>query len=745
VAFVRSSKRSSFFKGVFMSTVLNELRNDLFSPRLVSILSIGLVMGVLLVILEISFAAMLFTGDLGAYAIPGAGITLFGALVMSAFMALSSSFKSVVALPQDAPVAVLATVGVAVAAAMPAAPGEARFMTIVALLGISSLSTALTFVMIGRFRLANLLRYMPYPVVGGFLAGSGWLLTAGSISVMCGITPGLDTLSQLASPAALWKWVPGVAYGGGLFLVMKRWSHFSLLPGSMLLCAAAFFLAFFLADYSLVDARQAGFLLSGIPSHGLWPAFSLSDLAFIDWGIAVDQLPAITTVVLVTVVMQLLNISGIELASGTEIDINHEFTAAGIANTLSGISGCHPGTPALSLSTLAFKLAGGTRLVGLTAAMVVAAVLFLGGGALEFIPKPLLGGLLLLLGLSFMDDWLVAMWHKLPKSDYGIVFSIFLFISLVGFLEGVCFGLVLTVFFFVVRFSRVSVVQEVFTARDCQSKKRRSIPHRTMLASGGERIRGYRLNGYIFFGSATTLGLRLREALDREPGPLCILLDFENVTGFDISAVNQLQRFIAVARSKETRIVFSTTSPWLQRNLERNLPAEDMQNVHLAKDLDHGLEWAEELLLDEYAARLGREKGARATLFEGAVDAALDHLDRQAAFEELVERLEPWAQQESHCAGAPIFRAGDVIAGLRLLTWGHATERSPEGHTRLRACDPGAVFYAKAAFVPQTATTEVVADVDCRSVFLPSQQVAHLSRDEPALALALQRHLILRG
>jgi len=336
------------------------------------------------------------------------------------------------------------------------------------------------------------------------------------------------------------------------------------------------------------------------------------------------------------------------------------------------------------------------------------------------------------------------MWHKLPRSDYGIVFSIFLFIGLVGFLEGVVFGLVLTIVFFVVRFSRVSVIQEAFTVENRRSRKTRSIPHETILSSDGERVRGYRLGGYIFFGSATTLGVHLREELDRDPVPLCMLLDFANVTGFDISAVNHIQRFIAVARSKGTRVVFAATSSWLECNLERNLPPDDMAWLHMAPDLDRGLERAEELLIDRYASRIGKEKGVRSALFEGAVDAAMDHLDRQAAFEALVERLDPWGLTERHPEGASIIGAGDVLPGLRLLVWGQATERTPEGHTRLRACNPGAVFGRKAAFEKQTATTEIKADVECRTVLLTMEQMQKLSQEDPYLALDLQKHLILR-
>ena len=43
------------------------------------------------------------------------------------------------------------------------------------------------FFALGKFKLGNLVRFVPYPVVGGFLAGTGWLLLKGGIYVASGV------------------------------------------------------------------------------------------------------------------------------------------------------------------------------------------------------------------------------------------------------------------------------------------------------------------------------------------------------------------------------------------------------------------------------------------------------------------------------------------------------------------------------------------------------------------------------
>ena len=203
-----------------MKHLFKELAEDATSPQMVPALALGLVIGVLLVVIGVSFAAMIFSGPLAPLATRGAGLTLFGAASLCGFLAVSSSFRSAISTPQDAPVAVLATMGVPGVAAMGMSDPNATFATMLAAMSIATLATGITLMAIGHFRLTRFFRFMTYPVVGGFLAGGGWMLVKGGISVMSSLSLNVESLPMLFESVHIWKWSPGVLYAISLWLVL---------------------------------------------------------------------------------------------------------------------------------------------------------------------------------------------------------------------------------------------------------------------------------------------------------------------------------------------------------------------------------------------------------------------------------------------------------------------------------------------------------------------------------------------
>ena len=724
-------------------SLVSELLEDATSRRLVPALSTGVVASILYIIFQVSFAAMVYSGSLSPLATRGAGLTLSGGFLICLFAALTSSFKATVSFPQDAPAAVLSTVAITIVATLgEKAPMEARFMTVAAVLALSAFLTGAAFIVIGKFRLANLLRFMPFPVVGGFLAGTGWLFVAGGMAVMCGMPVSPDTIPRLAAPDMILRWLPGVVYGVALFAITLRYSHFLILPGSLVAGVVLFYIAFAVGGTSIENAKAAGLLVSGVPAGGLWPPFTLEDMALIDWTTVWQQLPAMFSVVLITVVGMLLNVSGIEIAAGEEMDMNGEFVSGGVGNCLTGLEGCFPGYPSISLSLLGLKTGARSRLTGIVTALIVGGVLFIGGGLLEYFPKALLGGMLLLLGFSLIHEWIVTGRERLPLPDYLIVSAIFLVIGLVGFLEGVAFGLVATVIFFVIRFSRVPVAGNEFTALDRRSVKERPVPHRKVLSAGGERIRGYELTGYIFFGSAATLVESLKGALGSEPHPDFILLDFARVSGLDISAVNNFHRFALNARAANTAIAITAAPDHFTAALKRSLPEGAEHTMAFFPDLDHGLEWCEDRLIERALSKSRDQASVREALFDQSVDEVMAHLERQERFEHLVDSLAPWLDHREHPAGSAILRKGEPAGGLHLLTRGTATEIDPDTGVRLRGLVPGSVIAAPAAFGGFTASATIRADSDCKTAFLSLEARSLLEREAPGLAIALHGFII---
>ena len=650
----------------------SELLADAKSAKFPAALSVGVFMAVRRIFSGIYLAAIIFSGALAPFAARGAGALLFGGCALCLITALTSTYKGALSAPMSAPAAILFTIGVSVTASLSDASGEAMFVTMIVIMGLSTVVTAVCFMLIGEFRLANLFRFMPYPVVSGFLAGLGWFMVAGSFSVMCGISPNWETLPRFLEFDMVWRWVPGVLYAFGLFFIMRRWSHFLILPVSAVLAIGLCHAVLFALGISVEQAGDAGILLTGIPTGSLWPPIGPGDLIQVDWGVVALQVPDLLGIALLMLMYLVMNVSAVELGANMEMDLNREFRAGAVGCLIAGLGGSSPGCIGASRSLMSHEAGANTRLTGVVTALVLGSVLFVGGDVLEMFPRLLIGGLVLFVGIRLLNKWLVATRKEMPLSDYGIVLSIAVAIGLLGFLEGLAVGLVVTVIFFVVRFSRVDVVAASFTGRDRASKRIRPAIHRAILREQGEgeRVRVHLLGGYIFFGSASSLGDRLKQTLRADPPPRCLLLDFTGVSGLDISAVNVFSRVIRAARQVQSQVVLSTLPERVRLTLRHGLPDRDWRNLLLEEDLDHGLERCEEIVIAEWTRLHGTSEDTRKALLDVSIDDAVRQLERQARFEELTERLRPWLQFRDYAAGETIVARGERQEG-------HLEERYP--------------------------------------------------------------------
>ena len=720
----------------------SELRADAGSAMLPTALSTGLVVAVIVLVGEAAIASIIFSGPLSPLVPRGTGAILFGTLVMCFLTALACTYKGTISVPHFAPAAVLLTVGGAVAALMASAGGEAVFATMIVIVGLSTLATAICYLLIGHFRLAPLFRFMPYPLVGGFLAGLGWFLAKSSVAVASGITMTWETLPTLAEIDTIQKWAPGVFLGVLLLVAAKARPHYLILPGAAVLAAGLCHATLFALDISLAEARAAGILFAGIPAGSAWPPIGLDDLALVDWGVVTAQLPGILAVMLVALISLVFCAGGLELISGVEIDLNREFRAEGVSSVLAGLGGSAPGCNSIPNSAISHATGAETRLTGITVALIVGLILFVGGDVLALIPTPVLAGLVLFVGLNLPYEVLVSNRKTLPWLDYGIVLAVSLVIVVVGFLEGVAVGLAAAAAFFVVRFSKVSVIDSAFTLRERRSKRTRSAAHRAILHRQGGRVWVCRLRGYVIFGNAAPIGGHLNRVLKSDPPPLCVLLDFAEVSGFDSSATNILYRAVRTAQARGTQVVLSATSEHVRSILRGGLPPPLWEALILVEDLDRALERAEEIVIAEWDRLHAGSDEASRELFALSVDQAMRELDRLVLFEALIERLEPWLEHRAHGAGETILARGEAQEGMLLVTQGRAVAREDEAGARVREYEAGGVLAAEAAFAPRLPPVAVVAAVPCRTALMTPSARRALERDDLSLAVELDRYLI---
>ena len=718
-----------------LGNLASELGADILSAKAAPALAAGFTSGLGLLVAQIAFGSLIFSGPLAPYASQGVGLVLFGNFAACLVIALAGGFRGAISGLSPALVIVMAQIG-----ATMDAEGNGLFLTTAAALMIGAVATGLCFLLIGRFRLANLVRFIPYSVAGGFVAGIGGAVCLAAMSLM-----GADTdwraIPALVEPAALGRWGPGAAFGIALYLVVKRWRHPLILPVGVGLAAGAFHLLLSVLDISGDQAREAGLLLKSTSDGGLWPAFGPADLAQVDWTAIGIQLPSLLALLVLALTVVIMNLAGLEMAANQDLDWDREFAATGLASLVAGLGGGTAASMIVPASLRSQLFGAATRLTGVVAALVLAAALFLGDGMLELVPVPLVGGMLFFAGVGMLDEGLLRSRKRLPWSEYGIILLIVAIITVFGLFEGVGAGMLAALVFFAVRLSRVDPIQSRFTARQRRSTKARPVPDRAILLEEGERVLAYRLRGYIFFGSVCPLADHLRKSLSGDSRPTCLMLDFAAVSGFDFSAVTVLARFLQSAHAAGVQVVLSAPSEQLRTLLERNLPPPDLAALRVEPDADRALEICEEIVIQAWNANASLAGERRASLLERAADDLERHLERQIRFEDLVEELRNWLTPRRYAAGEALAGPGAAGQGLQLLTSGRASAQEAAGR-RSRQYGPGDAIWP--ADPSDGKAAAVIADGPCQTLVLAPDARRWLEQHQERLALKLYRYLLAR-
>ena len=264
---------------------------------------------------------------------------------------------------------------------------EDKLATVITAIIVTTLLTGIFFLTLGLFKLGGLVRFIPYPVVGGFLAGTGWLLLQGSFNVMTGTALNFANIPALLQFNQLIVWVPGVLVSLLLFFSLRYFHHPLVLPGILTGCIVLFYLVLLATRTSVEEATMQGLLLGGVSGKIIWEPLALKNLLAANWLSIVGQGSNIAIILILSVVCLLLNASGLELAIRQDIDLNREMRSAGIANIFSAFLGGMVGYHALSLSSLSYRIGARGRLPGVIAGLICAAMLFAGSALLAFFPE----------------------------------------------------------------------------------------------------------------------------------------------------------------------------------------------------------------------------------------------------------------------------------------------------------------------------------------------------------------------
>ncbi len=708
------------------------LKRELQPGRLLPGLTAGLIAAVITVSTEIPLAALIWSGPLQQYRAGGIGLMLFGSFAVGIVIALTSSIPGVVAIPQDTPAAILALVAAGIAAVMQSG-GQPLYVTVVAAISITSLLRALVFILLGWFKASSFVRYLPYPVVGGFLAGTGFLLAKGAFAVMVDMPMASADLLHLWTPDKLIEWVPGVVFALVLLVLLRRSNHFLVTPAAVLLAAAFFYGYLLLSHTSIQQASAAGWLLGPFPGGSLYRPLTPADLAQVDWRAILSQADKIATLLALSVVALLLNSGSLEVTIGRDIDLDREMRAAGFANLAGGLGGAPIGYQTLGLSALSYRLGARTRLVNLVSGLLCGAALFFGASLISYFPKVVLGGMLLYLGLAFLVEWLIDARRFLPAADYLLVWLILAIIVAFGFLQGVVAGVFIAAILFVITYSRVNVIRNVLDGGTIRSNVDRPQVQRELLAQRGGQVFVMRLQGFIFFGTVHSVLERVRARLaDTSQPKLCYLvLDFRRVTRLDSSAVFGITRLRQLTVANDVWMVWTQVASGIQKQLERGgLVDESDDSFIILPTLDHGMEWCENRMLAE----------AGITDLTGFMERMQAMLRRAFPGLPSVERVMKYLERREVPLGEYLMHQGDSGTEMYFIESGmlNVQLEVPGGQAmRLRSIRAGATVGEMGLYLGATRTASVVASRPSVVYRLSAESLQQMRAEDPEAAALL--------
>ena len=700
----------------------------------------GLIIGAVESVLAIAFAALVFGGLLAARLPDGIGLYLGAAALTLAFMAWRSGSRGVVGSVQDAAAAVLGLVASAAAAKAADLAYFARisgvkdyehpdiFLTVVAATLVVTVLCGILFLVIGRFRLGGLIRFVPYPVVGGFLAGTGWLLFKGGIYVATGTLLHLRTVPAMIREYQLVHWLPAFAFGAILLISVRVVKRPLVIPAVIAIGLVVFVAGMVATGSSIEEVREGGWLLFG-PSETAqpWQPWALRALGGADWLSVLESWAGIVTAVFVATFAILFNISGTELVLDRDLDTNQELRDAGVLNVVSGALGGIPGYHALSLTALADRMRVDARAAGLIAALVPLAAVVVGAEVVGLIPRMIVGGVLVFLGLAFMVEWVWDKRRLLPPLEYAVVLVILVGIIVWGFLIGVVIGLVLAVVLFAISYGRIELVREVTFGETYRSNVDRPAEERAELRGLSERVQILRVSGFVFFGSTNRLLERIRRRVEGATPPRFLVIDLRRVTGVDSSAVVSFVKMMRLAEAAGSEVVFTAASDPVRAQLARGgvVPSDGL--VAFEPDLDRGLQRCEDALLSAPGLAEAQADHPAGRRLDGLPPGLGAHLERVSVPEGtvLIHQDDP---------------PGDVYV-LESGRLGVETSTAEGSRIRLRTLRPGVVVGEVTLYTGVARTADVVAEVPSVVLRIGRESIERLEAEEPELAAALHRWL----
>lgn len=536
------------------------------------------------------------------------------------------------------------------------------------LISLLALLAGLMQIFFGAVGLGQLIKYMPYPVVSGYLSGVGLIIIASQIPKFLGANKDALLWQSLGAPE-FWRW-ESIAVGSATIAVMFFAPRFTGAIPAAIIALLAGILAYFglgLINPSLFILEGNPFVVGTLGGGGSiasamtdrWHA--MGNLGF--YQIMNLIVPALTLAVLLSI-DTLKTCLVLDALTRTRHDSNRELVGQGVGNVASALIGGIPGAGTMGATLVNLSSGAVTKFSGIIEGVLALIAFLLLAEYIAWVPVAALAAILIVIGVRMIDRHSVQfLKQRATILDFFVIIVVITTAISVSLIAASGIGIVLAILLFLREQIGGAVVRRKVRCDEAFSKRIRTHDEMEILIAHGDRGIVVELQGSLFFGTTNQLYLALEGELKIRD---YIILDMRRVQSVDVTAARMLDQIKDMLAERNGYLIFS--------KLPQNLPSgRDMQRyfdqvglvrpestIRVFGELDEALEWVEDRILEDSICEVDHKEILNLSeieLFKGRKPETL------ASFEHGMEK-------RSYKAGENIFQRGDSGDELYLIRKG---------------------------------------------------------------------------
>lgn len=654
----------------------------------------------------------------GKDAASGALAGLIGAACLSLLSGIGGGTIGLISSPTGPALVLLSG---SVVALMDAGVGGERLagalMAIIVLAGLIQMAIAVS----GGGRL---IKFIPYPVVVGFMTGAALLMIYSQARPI--------TAPLMADGGTLTAWVPLASAFATFVLMWASTQWLERVPP-----AIPGLLGGTLAFHALIA-------LTSSSAPQAWVVGTLPGVMSIEPGVSIDGLRELPATIVLSAALAFAMLASLntlltsviaDLATETRHHAKRELLAQGVGQTLAGVLGGMGGSGTTGATVVAVRT-GARRWAGATAGVAFLVLVFFFGPAGTLLPVSVLAGIIIHVAASMIErdifDWLRS---GRTRNDALIALLVTIVTVAYDLVTAVGVGVVIAIVFFLTAQARMSVIHRRSNGMQRHSVRLRTENERALLAAHGDRIALCELRGNLFFATADSLFEELLPDLDR---PAWLILHLRRVSQVDLTGIKILHQIAARLHGHGGHLLFCEVHHEIGLGADvREALARVGHTTPGGREVltfvgsEEALEYAEDALL--------RELGRPPAVLDVRVVLAQTDLCRGMTPEQATA-LERVMQGRTADSGQKLLSAGEHGDEMFLVMRGEAEARLPttEHHyKRLAKYGPG-TFFGEIAFLdPGPRAADVFVTQPSEFLVLGRAGFARLEREDPGAAVAL--------